>query len=109
MPAMIGAQIRPRSGLAKKYGITVLNSPGTIDPGYRGELAVILINHSKSPFKINKGDRIAQLVFELISDITPYNVPSIDKTNTDRQDKGFGSTGYEAKKEISKLLSTHNC
>jgi dUTP pyrophosphatase len=84
-------QVRPRSGLALKHGITVLNSPGTIDEDYRGEIKVILINHSKKPFVINIGDRIAQAVV--------CKIPSVCVTegsvnlNTERGENGFGSTG----------------
>ena len=85
------AQIRPRSGWALKYGITVLNSPGTIDSDYRGEIMVLLIHHGETAFEIQDGDRIAQLV------IAPY-VRAIWETSTsldqtDRAAGGFGSTG----------------
>ena len=84
-------QVRPRSGLALKKGITVLNSPGTIDADYRGEIGVILINLSKDKFVISSGDRIAQLV------VCKYEQPKIVLSNslseTQRGDKGFGSTG----------------
>ena len=84
-------QIRPRSGLALKKGITVLNSPGTIDADYRGEIGVILINLSKEKFVISSGDRIAQLV------VCKYEQPKIvlssSLSETQRGDKGFGSTG----------------
>ena len=84
-------QVRPRSGLALKKGITVLNTPGTIDADYRGEIGVILINLSKENFIINSGDRIAQLV------VSKHEQPIIKLTDsledTKRGDKGFGSTG----------------
>ena len=84
-------QVRPRSGLALKKGITVLNSPGTIDADYRGEIGVILINLSKEKFVISSGDRIAQLV------VCKYEQPKIvlssSLSETQRGDKGFGSTG----------------
>jgi len=84
-------QVRPRSGLALKKGITVLNTPGTIDADYRGEIGVILINLSKEKFIINSGDRIAQLV------VSKHEQPTIKLTDslgdTKRGDKGFGSTG----------------
>jgi dUTP pyrophosphatase len=84
-------QVRPRSGLALKKGITVLNSPGTIDADYRGEIGIILINLSKENFIINSGDRIAQLV------VCKYEQPIIKLSDslgdTKRGDKGFGSTG----------------
>lgn len=85
------AQIRPRSGLALKNGITVLNSPGTIDSDYRGEICVILINHSKVDFVINRGMRIAQMI------IAPYQQANLLEieilTETKRGSAGFGSTG----------------
>lgn len=84
-------QVRPRSGLAAKYGITVLNTPGTIDFGYRDEIKVILINHSNDIFTIFQGDRIAQICFREIPNITIENVEKIDKT-VNRQG-GFGSSG----------------
>ena len=84
-------QVRPRSGLALKKGITVLNSPGTIDADYRGEIGVILINLSNDDFIINSGDRIAQLV------VSKYEQPNLEQTDsldsTSRGEKGFGSTG----------------
>ncbi|MDR1183118.1 MAG: dUTP diphosphatase [Bacteroidales bacterium] len=85
------AQIRPRSGLAAKYGITVLNSPGTIDADYRGEIKVILINLSNQDFKINHGDRIAQMVIAKHELITWEVVNELKET--DRGSGGFGHTG----------------
>jgi|TARA_B100000787_G_C16109525_1_gene257434 dUTP pyrophosphatase len=85
------AQVRPRSGLSLKKGITVLNSPGTIDADYRGEIGVILINLSNENFDILSGDRIAQLVISKHERIEWELSKSIDKTK--RGDKGFGSTG----------------
>lgn len=85
------AQIRPRSGLAIKNGITVLNSPGTIDADYRGEIKVILINHSKEDFLIKKGMRIAQIIFSNIIDINFRLAGDLNKT--ERDFGGFGSTG----------------
>ena len=84
-------QIRPRSGLAAKNGISVLNTPGTIDSDYRGEIKVILINHSKEPFKIKKNDRIAQMVLCPISKVEFDEVDKIP--DTQRGEGGFGSTG----------------
>lgn len=84
-------QIRPRSGLALKHSITVLNSPGTIDSDYRGELKVILINHSKEDFKIRVGDRVAQAVVNRVEIADFVEVDELSKT--ERDDKGFGSTG----------------
>ena len=91
------AQIRPRSGLAAKNGITVLNSPGTIDSDYRGEILVMLINHSNKDFKILRGMRIAQMV---ISKIEQFNLISVDELDTTYRGKdGFGSTGISIKKD----------
>ena len=86
-------QIRPRSGLAIKYGITVLNTPGTIDADYRGEICVCLINHSKHSFKIHHGDRIAQIVFAKVEQV---QLIEVDKLNdTERGVGGFGHTGVK--------------
>ena len=85
------AQIRPRSGLALKKGITVINSPGTIDADYRGEIGVILINLSDSDFEIKSGDRIAQMVIAKHETISWKVVDKLD--DSARGDKGFGSTG----------------
>jgi dUTP pyrophosphatase len=84
--------VRPRSGLALKHGITVYNSPGTIDSSYRGEVGVILFNCSSESFEINKGDRIAQLAIRKIERVK-FEVDQLDET--DRSDGGFGSTGVE--------------
>lgn len=90
-------QIRPRSGLALKYGITVLNSPGTIDYDYRGEIGVILINLGDEPFTINNGDRIAQGVISKAMGSNYVELKKVDSIdlNTERKDKGFGSTGVK--------------
>ncbi len=85
------AQIRPRSGLALKNGITVLNSPGTIDCDYRGEICIILINHSKSQFNVNVGMRIAQMVIASYQQAKMVFVQDLDETI--RGSSGFGSTG----------------
>ncbi len=85
------AQIRPRSGLAAKFGITVLNSPGTIDADYRGEVKIMLINHGKKDFIIKRGDRIAQMVIAPISLVEFELCESLDETK--RGAGGFGSTG----------------
>jgi dUTP pyrophosphatase len=91
LPQGYEAQVRPRSGLAAKYGVTVLNAPGTIDADYRGEIRVILINHGNNPFVIHNGDRIAQLVIASYT-VTSFNlVESLDET--ERGQGGFGSTG----------------
>ena len=91
IPEGYEAQVRPRSGLALKNGITVLNSPGTIDADYRGEIGVILINHSAEIFEINSGDRIAQLVFAKVEQAVWYETESLNET--ERGEGGFGSTG----------------
>lgn len=84
-------QVRPRSGLAAKYGITVLNSPGTLDFQYRGILGVILINHGKEDFEVKKGDRIAQIVFNKFETAELVEVDELSET--ERGEGGFGSTG----------------
>ena len=91
IPVGYEAQVRPRSGLAFKNGITVLNSPGTIDADYRGEVGVILINHSKEEFEINSGDRIAQLVFAKVEQALWMETDTLSET--ERGEGGFGSTG----------------
>ena len=91
LPEGYEAQVRPRSGLALKYQITVLNSPGTIDADYRGEIGVILMNHSDTPFIIEPGDRIAQLVFNKVEQAEFIKVEELSKT--ERGKGGFGHTG----------------
>lgn len=91
LPAGYEAQVRPRSGLAFKHGITVLNSPGTIDADYRGEIGVLLINHGSNPFRIEDGERIAQLVIAKHEQVTWEEVPTLEES--DRGSGGFGSTG----------------
>ncbi|MFZ1634030.1 MAG: dUTP diphosphatase [Chitinophagales bacterium] len=91
LPAGYEAQIRPRSGLAINSGITMLNSPGTIDADYRGEIKVIAINHGKNPFTIKSGDKIAQMVVAKHEVVVWENTDSLDETT--RKDGGFGSTG----------------
>jgi dUTP pyrophosphatase len=92
MPSELEAQIRPRSGLAYKHGITCLNTPGTIDADYRGEVKVLLINLGQEPFAIERGERIAQMVFQVVPRVeiseTADELPS-----TDRGAGGFGHTG----------------
>jgi len=85
------AQVRPRSGLALRSGVTVLNTPGTIDSDYRGEVGVILVNLSKSAFQIRRGDRIAQMVFASVCDAVLEEAPDLDQS--DRGGGGFGHTG----------------
>ncbi len=91
IPRGFEGQVRPRSGLAAKAGITVLNSPGTIDADYRGEVKVILINLGSDPFTISRGDRIAQLVIAPVHQATFQ--PQLQLTDTQRGSGGFGSTG----------------
>jgi len=86
------AQIRPRSGLALKWGITLLNSPGTIDSDYRGEIKVIIINHGQETFSIDRGDRIAQMVFSPVAKATFEIGDELSKS--DRGKGGFGHTGF---------------
>jgi dUTP pyrophosphatase len=91
MPADLEAQIRPRSGLAYKHGITCLNSPGTIDADYRGEVKVLLINLGQEPFTIERGERIAQMVFQVVPTIVISEVDELPETV--RGAGGFGHTG----------------
>lgn len=94
LPEDCEAQIRPRSGLAFKHGITVLNSPGTIDPDYRGEVKVLLINLSDQPFEIQHGERIAQMVISRFQQIAWQEVESVEElSNTERGAGGFGHSG----------------
>jgi len=97
LPINSELQVRPRSGLAAKHGITVLNSPGTVDSDYRGEVKIILINHKNEDFTINPGDRIAQ---GIIAPVNGDNIVNLNKVtqlndNTDRGENGFGSTGLK--------------
>jgi dUTP pyrophosphatase len=95
LPRGTEAQIRPRSGLALKHQITVLNTPGTVDEGYRGEIGVILINHGMHSFRVTKGMKIAQMV---ITPVIHVEVEEVDElSNTSRGVGGFGSTGIHAK------------
>ncbi|MDO9516985.1 MAG: dUTP diphosphatase [Methanosarcinaceae archaeon] len=91
LPEKTEAQIRPRSGLALKHKITVLNTPGTIDEGYRGEIGVIIINHGKEIFKVEEGMKIAQMVVKPVLRVEVVNVDVINDTK--RGEGGFGSTG----------------
>jgi len=91
VPPGFEAQVRPRSGLALKHGVTVLNAPGTVDADYRGEVSVLLINHGDAPFTIRRGERIAQLVIAAVVQAHLVTVASLSPT--DRGSGGFGSTG----------------
>jgi dUTP pyrophosphatase len=91
LPIGFAAQVRPRSGMAAKFGITVLNTPGTIDADYRGEIGVILVNLSNEEFTINDGDRIAQMIISKHEHIQWNEVDELDETG--RGAGGFGSTG----------------
>lgn len=91
LPPDAEAQVRPRSGLALKHGVTVLNTPGTIDAGYRGEVGVILVNLGTEPFTVEKGMKIAQIVVSPVAQAEIVEVASVDET--DRGAGGFGSTG----------------
>ena len=93
LPEGFECQVRPRSGLALKHGITVLNSPGTIDADYRGEIGIILVNLSTEPFVINPGERIAQLVVAQHSRVEWQAVETLD--DTERGTGGFGHTGVK--------------
>jgi dUTP pyrophosphatase len=91
LPLGTEGQVRPRSGLAAKHGVTVLNSPGTIDADYRGEIKIILINHGSEPFQVSRGMRIAQLVVANFAQAEVKLVPAL--ATTTRGAGGFGSTG----------------
>jgi dUTP pyrophosphatase len=94
LPAGFEDQVRPRSGLAVKHGVTILNSPGTIDADYRGEIGVILINHGDEPFSVTRAMRIAQMVVQPVIGAQWREVDGLDET--DRGDGGFGSTGTDS-------------
>lgn len=100
LPPGTEAQVRPRSGLATKFGVTVLNSPGTIDADYRGELSVILINHGAQAFRIKRGDRIAQMIVAPVTQARLVEVTVL--TETSRGSGGFGSTGVSASHALSR-------
>ena len=91
LPKGYEAQIRPKSGLALKNGISVVNTPGTIDAGYRGEVGVIIINHGKEDYKVEKGKKIAQMILNKMEEARFEEVNSLDETS--RNSGGFGSTG----------------
>ncbi len=94
IPPGFEAQVRPRSGLAARFGVTVLNAPGTIDADYRGEVKVILVNHGSAPFSIRRGDRIAQMVIAALAQSEIVVVDELEETA--RGQGGFGSTGVGA-------------
>ncbi len=96
IPLGCEGQVRPRSGLALKHGVTVLNAPGTIDSDYRGEIGVLLINHGTEPFTIARGDRIAQLVFAIV--VPAIYIEKAMLVETKRGAGGFGSTGKRSRK-----------
>jgi dUTP pyrophosphatase len=91
LPPGFEAQLRPRSGLAARHGVTVLNTPGTVDADYRGEIRVLLINHADTTFAVRRGERIAQMVIAPI--VRAQLVPAASLSSTDRGSGGFGSTG----------------
>lgn len=91
LPQGYECQIRPRSGLALNYGISIANSPGTVDADYRGEIGIILINFGENDFTVNDGDRICQMVIKQYSHVTWEGVEELDRTK--REDGGFGHTG----------------
>lgn len=93
LPAGFEAQVRPRSGLALRHGITVLNSPGTIDADYRGEVMVLLVNLGQEPFVVNDGERIAQLIVARYEQVTLVSADSLDIT--ERGEGGYGHTGVK--------------
>jgi len=93
LPPGMEAQVRPRSGLAYKHGVTVLNAPGTIDADYRGDIGVILVNHGNVAFTVEDGSRIAQMVLAKYEQVAWEEVREL--TDTDRGDGGFGSTGVK--------------
>lgn len=108
LPPGFEAQVRPRSGLAVRHGVTVLNSPGTIDQDYRGEIKVPLINHGDEPFHVRRGDRIAQLVVAPVAQLAIEEVGALDETA--RGSGGFGSTGIrDAKADgpVKRRSQTH--
>lgn len=101
LPPGTEAQVRPRSGLAAKFGVTVLNSPGTIDADYRGEVGVILVNHGNQDFHIRRGDRIAQLVVSMVAQARIVETDALSATK--RGGGGFGSTGIAAEVKKSSI------
>ncbi len=96
LPEGFEAQVRPRSGLALKHGVTVLNAPGTVDADYRGEIKVLLVNLGEAPFTVERGQRIAQLVIAPVTQIQLSETRDLEKTT--RGSGGFGSTGLDGSK-----------
>jgi dUTP pyrophosphatase len=103
LPAGTEAQVRPRSGLALRHGITVLNSPGTIDSDYRGEVMILLANLGDTAFAIRRGERIAQLVIQRVEQAALVEIDAA--TSTERGAGGFGSTGHKSRRHITKSKS----
>ncbi len=99
LPAGYEAQVRPRSGLALRHGVTVLNAPGTVDADYRGEIFVLLVNFGAEPVSVERGMRIAQLILAPVS--RARFVPQADLDETPRNSGGFGSTGFSAIKPVT--------
>ena len=93
LPRGFEAQVRPKSGLAANFGVTVLNTPGTIDSGYRGEIMAIMVNLGSQPYRVEKGKKIAQMVIAKVEEAKVEEVDSLDETA--RKGNGFGSTGLE--------------
>lgn len=101
LPAGYEGQVRPRSGLAAKHGVTVLNAPGTIDSDYRGEVAVLLINHGQEAFQVERGMRVAQLV---VAPVSTVEIEVFDRLpSTERGSGGFGSSGLRADQEMNSM------
>lgn len=98
LPEGFEGQVRPRSGLALRHGVTVLNAPGTVDSDYRGEVSVVLINHGNEPFMVTRGDRIAQLVVAPVSHARLSEVATLDETA--RGAGGYGSTGVSGSSRV---------
>lgn len=106
LPEGTEVQVRPRSGLAFKHGVTVLNAPGTIDSDYRGEIKVLLINHGNEPFDIREGDRIAQLVISSVVRVTEVHVVTGALSSSERGTNGLGSSGIQGRPSIPKGPTT---
>ena len=105
LPPGYEAQIRSRSGLAFKHGVVVLNSPGTIDSVYRGEIKILLINHGEKMYTIQPGDRVAQIVFAKCEDVDFEEMVLVESL---RGEEGFGSTGVQAPMDIKEFIKVNN-